>query len=219
MPEIVLFMDDIPLSTDGSVGNIWDRLQMIVSRGGKVGVRTVLVAGPGTLMSIPDVLREMFNGRVSMRVSSREDSFRALGEAGAEILDTSGHGLVLQPASGGLKEFLFDDIDMTRVNQVIAKWKTQVMSSDNHGDIVLVGNEVANGDFNDQELLVQAMHLIVGSGIGSTSLLQRRLKIGFAQAGALMDQLESCGVVGPAEGSKARQVLVTPEKLRALSLE
>ena len=101
------------------------------------------------------------------------------------------------------------------VRKVVAHWRRQAQPQyvdGVEGDDTLPGTS-SEGDGDDEELLDAAMELVVRSQLGSTSMLQRKLRIGFARAGRVMDLLEQRGVVGPSTGSKARDVLMTPEEL------
>jgi S-DNA-T family DNA segregation ATPase FtsK/SpoIIIE len=129
--------------------------------------------------------------------------------------------LLLGPSSSAAQRIQGAWVTEDEVRAVVAFWRKQ--SPDIAYDDTVQGQEDAaaaaggglmgSGDDDDDELLRQAQELVVRSQLGSTSMLQRKLRVGFARAGRLMDLLEQRGVVGPSEGSKARTVLMTPEEL------
>ena len=130
-----------------------------------------------------------------------------------------GDMLLLGPASSIPRRIQGSWVSEDEVRKVVAFWRRQSPQSnyvegiegEDHGPGSMGG--LGGGGDDDDDLLMQAMDLVVRSGLGSTSMLQRKLKVGFARAGRLMDLLEQRGVVGPSEGSKARAVLMTPEEL------
>jgi S-DNA-T family DNA segregation ATPase FtsK/SpoIIIE len=143
-----------------------------------------------------------------------------LDQPGAERLVGQGDMLLLGPASSAPQRIQGAWVEETEVRAIVATWRDQapqveeqyiegVASEDSIG--TGSGGSTGGGDSEDDELLIQAMELVVRSQLGSTSMLQRKLKVGFARAGRIMDLLEQRGVVGPSEGSKAREVLMTVE--------
>jgi len=112
-------------------------------------------------------------------------------------------------------------VDEECVRKVVAHWRRQVTESTYvegvQGADGASGSGRRSDDDDDDELLGEAMDLVVRAGMGSTSMLQRKLRVGFARAGRLMDLLERRGVVGPSEGSKARSVLMSIDELEEMS--
>jgi S-DNA-T family DNA segregation ATPase FtsK/SpoIIIE len=171
---------------------------------------------------ITGVIKANVPARMAFAVSSLTDSRVILDQPGAERLVGRGDMLLLAATSNVAQRVQGAWVGEEEVRKVVAHWRRQapevVYVSGIEGPDERDGDGVpsATGDDSDDESLVRAaMELVVRSQLGSTSMLQRKLKIGFARAGRIMDLLEQRGVVGPSEGSKARAVLMTVEELEA----
>jgi S-DNA-T family DNA segregation ATPase FtsK/SpoIIIE len=167
---------------------------------------------------------------VAFAVSSLTDSRVILDQPGAEKLVGKGDMLLLPGNSSVAQRIQGAFVSEQEVRKVVAHWRRQAPAVRYLNDVE-VGTEVTGGDMltssdnafsaahdddEDTVMLRQAMELVVRSQLGSTSMLQRKLKVGFARAGRIMDLLEQRGIVGPSEGSKAREVLMTVEEFELL---
>jgi S-DNA-T family DNA segregation ATPase FtsK/SpoIIIE len=189
-----------------------------------VGIHLVIATQRPSVNVITGLIKANVPARIAFAVSSVTDSRVILDQAGAERLIGKGDMLVLDGGSSVARRIQGAWVTEDEVRKIASVWKRQapdvsfddsVQGSDDDG---LGGTSAggAGGGDDDDDLLWQAMELVVRSQLGSTSMLQRKLRVGFARAGRLMDLLEQRGVVGPSEGSKARAVLMTVEELDEL---
>jgi S-DNA-T family DNA segregation ATPase FtsK/SpoIIIE len=176
---------------------------------------------------ITGVIKANVPARMAFAVSSLTDSRVILDQPGAEKLVGKGDMLLLPGNSNVSQRIQGAFVSEEEVRKVVAHWRRQspepVYVSGVEGDEEGAGSGLFSGgsssggdDDDDETLMRQAIELVVRSQLGSTSMLQRKLKVGFARAGRIMDLLEQRGIVGPSEGSKARAVLMTVEEYELL---
>jgi S-DNA-T family DNA segregation ATPase FtsK/SpoIIIE len=221
LPYIVVVVDELNDLMMVAARDVEECITRIAQKARAVGIHLIVATQRPSVNVITGVIKANIPARMAFAVSSLTDSRVILDRPGAEKLVGQGDMLLLPGNSNIAQRIQGSWVGEDEVRKVVSHWRRQspevVYVSGIEGEESGGGlGSFGGGAGDDDDLLMQAIEIVVRGGVGSTSLLQRKLKVGFARAGRLMDLLEERGVVGPSEGSKARTVLMTVEELDAL---
>ena len=216
LPFILVVVDELNDLMMVAARDVEASITRIAQMARAVGVHLIIATQRPSVDVITGVIKANVPSRLAFAVSSLQDSRVILDQPGAEKLVGQGDMLIVTASSSKAQRIQGSWVSEDCVRKVTAHWRrqaTELAYVEGIQDESKGGGSTGGSDDDDSDALFEeAMELVVRAGQGSTSMLQRKLRIGFSRAGRLMDILERRGVVGPSEGSKARTVLMTLEE-------
>ncbi|MGA2122801.1 MAG: DNA translocase FtsK [Acidimicrobiales bacterium] len=215
LPYIVILVDELNDLMMVAARDVEESVVRIAQMARAVGIHLVLATQRPSVDVITGVIKANIPSRMAFAVSSLADSRVILDQAGAERLIGKGDMLLVTASSNIARRLQSPWVSEEEVRRVVEAWRRQ---GGRRESVVALdvpasrGGSGSGSSDDDDEILRQAREIVIRTQSGSTSMLQRKLRVGFARAGRIMDQLEIEGVVAPGDGSKARKVLVSPEE-------
>ena len=219
IPYIVIIIDELADLMMLDAGNVEESVTRLAQMARAVGIHLVLATQRPSVDVITGLIKANFPARISFRVATKVDSRTILDSNGAEALLGRGDMLYLPSGSARVHRLHAPFVTEKEIAAVVEFWKSQATAEyvpefieppkDEREDGA--GGEAADGEMENDPLYNDAVRLVVEFGKASTSLLQRRLRIGYGRAAHLIDLMERDGIVGAADGPKPREVLKRPD--------